>query len=112
MQILAGRNPLAKAASRGLLVESASLQHAAVYDLDVLQRLSLAESTLAGDHQPSLANNTSTIDFCQSMDPSGCLRIVTDAGGLTGWVTETHKVPDGWLSAGTKSTFSCELAPG
>ena len=49
MQILAGRTPLAKAAARGTLAERGALQDAASYDLDVLQRLSLAESTLAGE---------------------------------------------------------------
>jgi hypothetical protein len=51
MQILAGRTPLAKAAARGTLAEWGPLHNAAAYDLDVLQRLSLAESTLAGVHQ-------------------------------------------------------------
>ncbi|CAL8470286.1 g9828 [Coccomyxa elongata] len=47
-EILAGRTPLAKAAARGTLSEQGPLHDAAGYDLDVLQRLSLAESTLAG----------------------------------------------------------------
>lgn len=49
MQILAGRTPLAKAAARGTLSKQGPLHDAAGYDLDVLQRLSLAESTFAGE---------------------------------------------------------------
>lgn len=67
MQILAGRTPLAKAAARGTLAEWGPLHNAAAYDLDVLQRLSLAESTLAGVHQGS---------FCCAQQPTISCRSV------------------------------------
>ena len=50
MQIILGRNnPLAKAAAVGTLAEEQGPLHAAAaHDLDVLQKLAVAESTLAG----------------------------------------------------------------
>ena len=50
MQIILGRNnPLAKAAALGNLAEEQGPLHAAAaHDLDVLQKLAVAETTLAG----------------------------------------------------------------
>ena len=49
MQIISGRgNPLAKAAARGEAGDETSMQQAAAYDLDVLQRLAVTETTLSG----------------------------------------------------------------
>lgn len=50
-QIISGKgNPLAKAAARGLASGEGSMQRAAAYDLDILQRLAVTETTLAGSH--------------------------------------------------------------
>lgn len=50
LQIMSGRNnALAKAAAQGKLAEESGPVHAAMaHDLDILQKLSIAESTLAG----------------------------------------------------------------
>ncbi len=49
MQIINGRgNPLARAAARGDAGDETSMQQAAAYDLDILQRLAVTETTLSG----------------------------------------------------------------
>lgn len=47
MQVLVGKfNPFARGAARGELQKSSPLHKAAAYDLDILQKLAVAESTL------------------------------------------------------------------
>ena len=49
MQIISGKgNPLAKAAARGEASQERAMQQAVAYDLDILQRLAVTETTLAG----------------------------------------------------------------
>ena len=49
MQIISGKgNPLAKAAARGDAGQEKAMQQAAAYDLDILQRLAVTETTLSG----------------------------------------------------------------
>jgi len=49
LQIVSGKgNPLAKAAARGEAGEERSMQQAVAYDLDILQRLAVTETTLSG----------------------------------------------------------------
>ncbi len=49
MQIISGKgNPLAKAAARGEASQEKAMQQAAAYDLDILQRLAVTETTLSG----------------------------------------------------------------
>ena len=50
LQIISGKgNPLAKAAARGEASQEKAMQQAAAYDLDILQRLAVTETTLSGD---------------------------------------------------------------
>ena len=47
MQVLVGKfNPFARGAARGELQRSSPLHKAAAYDLDILQKLAVAETTL------------------------------------------------------------------
>ena len=49
MQIISGKgNPLARAAARGEAAHESAMQQAVAYDLDILQRLAVTETTLSG----------------------------------------------------------------